>query len=179
MSDDHEMSTDETFIIGKGAASSMQEIFDRFMTNFSPFGFQSRHDNLEYHPIPYKPDPGDELVLSEPWRVVLELYVDDELMVLGLDLYGDLVLGRGSSRPGRIVFSLDPYGAQSLGVSREHCMLRPTASRLFVIDQGSTNGTKVNGAASGRGVATQLNHDDILELGNMVLMVKIISHPGA
>lgn len=174
---DHEH-TDETFIIGKGAASSMQTIFDRFMNNFSPFGFSHPTDGVEFHAIPYRPEPDDELVLQSPWRLTLELYHDEHMMVVGLDLYGDLVLGRGQSRPGRIIFNLDPYGAQTSGVSREHCMLRPTPSRLFVIDQGSTNGTRVNGVTSGRGVASQLHHDDLLELGNMVLMVKIVQQPG-
>lgn len=167
-----------TFITGKDAVSSMQAIFERFMTNYSPFGFQTRNEDVAFHPIPYKPEADDPLLLREPWRITLELYEGEKRKVLGLDLFGDLILGRGESRPGRIVLDLEPYEAQKFGVSREHVMLRPTASRLYVIDQGSTNGTTVNGAASGRGVATSLKNEDMLALGNMVFVVHVLDQPG-
>ncbi len=98
-------------------------------------------------------------------------------MVVGLDLYGDVVLGRGDSHPGRIILDLEPYAAQSMGVSREHVMLRPTKTHLYVIDQGSTNGTTVNGTLCSRGIAIGLKNDDMLSLGNMLLVVHILSKP--
>lgn len=156
----------------------LETIYSRFIAHHTPFGFQTRNDrDVTFHPMPYKPDAGDTYLLKEPWRVMLELYVEDQRMVVGLDLYGDLILGRGQSRPGHIVLNLDEYNAQSLGVSREHTMIRPTKSQLYVIDQGSTNGTVVNGAPSGRGVATPLKHEDLLRLGNLVLMVYILAKP--
>lgn len=157
----------------------LETIYSRFIAHHMPFGFQTRDDrDITFHPMPYKPGADDKLLLDEPWRILLELYVEDQRMVVGLDLHGDLILGRGNSRPGHIVLSLDEYGAQELGVSREHTMLRPTKSHLYVIDQGSTNGTVVNGAPSGRGVATPLKNEDLLRLGNLVLMVYILSKPG-
>ncbi len=98
-------------------------------------------------------------------------------MYLGVDLYGDVVLGRGSSRPGRIVLDLEPYGALEHGVSREHLMLRPTPDRLFAIDQGSTNRTTVNGMPSGVGVATTLTGDDLLSLGEMAIALRVVTRP--
>lgn len=173
-----EDSKDSTFIIPLGDNNPMETIYNRFMAYYTPFGFTPRDEQVKFHPFPYLPDPGDELMLRNPWRILLELYAEDQRMSVGLDLFGDIILGRGESHPGRIIFDLEPYGAKSLGVSREHAMLRPTVTKLFVIDQGSTNGTTVNGAPSGRGIATPLKHEDLINLGNMVLMVHVVKKPG-
>ena len=167
---------EETFVL-RGGAATEQAIYDRFMAHYTPFGFQQRADEITYHPMPYKPEPDDKLLLKQPWRIILELYSGTQRMVLGLDLYGDIILGRGNSSPGNIVLNLDEYGAKELGVSRQHLLLRPTISKLYAIDKGSTNGTTVNGSPSGRGVATPLKHEDLIGLGNMVLMVHIVSKP--
>lgn len=168
---------DETFVLPMGAGRAMDTIYSRFMAHYTPFGFQPRGEEVKYHPLPYKPEPGDPLLLPQPWRIELELHSGGHRKVMGLDLYGDVILGRGPSRPGRIILDLDDYGAHELGVSREHLMLRPTRTRLFAIDQGSTNGTTVNGATSGRGMAIALNNDDMITLGDMVLLVRIIKKP--
>jgi hypothetical protein len=170
-------STQSTNILPGGIADPMALVYERFMAHYRPFGFRSRQEEPIYHPIPYKPGLDDELLQKEPWRILLELYSGEQRMTLGLDLYGDVILGRGDSHPGRIIIDLDSYNATELGVSREHVMLRPMPRRLFAIDQGSTNGTLVNGARSGRGIATPLKDEDLLSLGNMVLMVHIVKKP--
>lgn len=157
--------------------TTLSIIYSRFIANHRPFGFQTRDRTLEFHPMPYKPEPHDPLLIAQPWRVMLEMFQDEKRMVLGLDLYGDVILGRGQSRPGHILVNLDPYHAQDLGVSREHAMIRPSSTALYVIDQGSTNGTSVNGAASGRGIATAVQNEDLVRLGNLVLILYIIENP--
>ncbi len=170
---------DETYIISsENAADIMGTIFNRFMADYKPFGFQRAGTELTYHPLPYLPGPDDEYLLKSPWRVELELQTDQEkTMVVGLDLYGDITLGRGESQEGRIILDLEPYGARELGISREHLMLRPSAQRLFAIEQGSTNGTSINGVSTGQGIVTELHNDDLLALGNMILILRIISKP--
>lgn len=171
---------DSTTITSVNLDSPLETIYSRFIAHHMPFGWQTRDDKeITFHPMPYVPGGDDPFLLKEAWRVVLELYVEDQRMVLGLDLFGDVILGRGQSRPGHIMLNLDDYGAQALGVSREHCMLRPTQTQLYAIDQGSTNGTVVNGAPSGRGVATPIKHEDLLRLGNLLLMVYILGKPGS
>jgi hypothetical protein len=170
-------SNDETFIVSVSPAIRMDQIFSRFLAQHTPFGFESSVEDIAYHPLPYKPGSDDELLLDKPWRVWLELYAKDKRMYMGLDLYGDVILGRGKSQPGRIILDLEPYGAHAMGVSREHVMLRPTRTRLFAIDRGSTNSTSVNGVHSGPGVATRLNDEDLMTLGNMIIMVHVISRP--
>lgn len=167
---------EETFIVPQ-QEDRINAIFERFLIYYTPFGFQTRVDDVAYHALPYKPGPQDELLLREPWRVRLELYVGQKPMHLGLDLYGDVVLGRGKSKPGLIVVDLDAYDAQELGVSRQHVLLRPTARHLFAIDQGSTNGTTVNSMPLGRGMARALADEDLLNLGNLVLMIHIVKRP--
>jgi len=167
---------EETFILSS-QDNPVAMIFNRFTAHYTPFGFHTVDEEVVYHALPYRPEPGDTLLLSAPWRILLELYSGDHRMVLGLDLYNDIVLGRGESRPGRIVLDLDPYGAKGLGVSREHVMLRPATNKLFAIDQGSTNGTLVNGVPSGRGLATALKDEDLLSLGNLVLMLHVVTRP--
>ena len=176
---ENKLDMSETYVIRESnALDAIKTVFERFMSHQMPFGFNAQTEPDTYHALPYKPESNDELLLEEPWRIILELYQQNERMTLGIDLYGDIIFGRGESRPGRIILNLDPHDAQKLGVSREHAMLRPTANRLFLIDQGSTNGTTLNGASSGRGMASAVKHEDIIALGNMMLMVKILKKPG-
>ncbi len=170
---------DETAVVSQfDIEASIGAIYNRFMATHIPFGFQTRQDHdLTFYPLPYQPEPGDTLLLAEPWRIVLEMIDEDKRMVLGLDLYGDVILGRGQSRPGHIILNLDPYNAQQMGVSREHLMLRPTRSHLYAIDQGSTNGTLVNGARLGRGIATRLANEDLIRVGNLMMVLYVVQTP--
>ncbi len=170
--------TNKTHVIPTASFNPLQQIFERFMSQHNKFGFQTTDEDLVFHPLPYAPSKDDTFLLGAPWRLKLELYThENERMLLGVDLYGDIVLGRGDSRPGRIILDLDPFGASNMGVSREHAMLRPTATKLYVIDQGSTNGTTINGSISGRGVASAIQDDDIVNLAKMMVMIKVIAEP--
>jgi pSer/pThr/pTyr-binding forkhead associated (FHA) protein len=115
---------------------------------------------------------------SVRWRVVLDNLGPDKTP-LGLDILGDVVLGRG--RVGTLAPDMDmePYNAHRMGVSRRHALLRPTANNLFVIDLGSTNGTFHNGVRLGPGVARVVAHNDTLSLGNLTFTVKIVQKPEA
>jgi hypothetical protein len=157
----------------------IKTIFDRYARNYAPFGFEQSARCSEYHALPYRPEGDDRLLLQQPWRIMLELHTGGQRMVMGIDLYGDVILGRGDPQPGRIIIDLGPYEAHAQGVSREHVMLRPTASSLYAIDQGSSNGTAVNGASLGRGVATPLKDGDLLSLGNLVIAVHVVKRPAS
>jgi hypothetical protein len=178
MTDESERKPQETSVVRGSALDPLNKMFEKFMGSYTSFGFQARQQDIIYRPIPYKPDAEDKLLLEYPWRVMLELYSHDQRLVMGLDLYGDIILGRGQSAPGKIILDLDPHDAASLGVSREHLMLRPTKTHLYAIDQGSTNGTTVNGARASRGIALNLKNEDLIGLGNMMIMVHLIAKPG-
>src|SRR5262245_23111944 len=104
MADENSHNQHETSIIKGSAIDPLNSIFEKFLASHKPFGFHIQKETLEFHPVPYVPSPGEKLLLTESWRIILELYADDQRKVLGLDLYGDLILGRGESRPGRIIF---------------------------------------------------------------------------
>lgn len=177
MTDDNQTSSDETIMLPASELFAMSLIFDRFMSGSKPFGFTPPSTDRTYHPLPYKPEPDDELLLKTPWRVELELHTAGERQVLGLDLYGDVILGRGRSKIGKIIVDLETYGASSMGVSRTHLLLRPTPTRLFAIDQGSTNRTAINSVPMGKGIAKALSDKDMLTLGNMLLQLHIVTRP--
>jgi len=90
---------------------------------------------------------------------------------VGLDICGDVVLGRGG-QGNEPDFDLSPYQAGEKGVSRRHAMLRLGASKLFLIDMESTNGTRCNSVLVAG--ARALAHNDTVSLGNLTFQVKII-----
>lgn|GEM_PF-1063561 len=114
--------------------------------------------------------------LAEPWRVQL---LADGGQTIGLELEGDTILGRGErvASPGGV--DLSDLGAKEKGVSRQHLMLRPTPTRLYLIDLGSTNGTLHNSVPVGPGIARILADGDVLMLGDLILTLRIVSSPSA
>ena len=110
------------------------------------------------------------------WRIALADLGPNKIS-LGMDVLGDVVLGRGKTGMVAPDLDMEPYDAHKLGVSRRHALLRPTANSLYVIDLGSTNGTFHNGVRLGPGVARVLAHNDTLSIGNLSFAVKIIEKP--
>src|SRR5512145_1619069 len=68
------------------------------------------------------------------WRIELTC-LTTEAAPLGLDICGDVVIGRGREDEERGPhLDLDPFGAADTGVSRRHALLRPSRNRLNLID---------------------------------------------
>ncbi|RMG89825.1 MAG: GAF domain-containing protein [Chloroflexi bacterium] len=128
-------------------------------------------EDMQFRAVPFSELPDSQVPV---WRVWLEPGLD-ATQGFGLELNGEVVLGRGTSEDG--VVDLTPYGAEALGVSRQHLMLRPTATNLYVIDLESTNGTWKNGRSIGIKTPYPLNDGDILTLGRLNLSVRIIRRP--
>lgn len=110
------------------------------------------------------------------WRIELHTAGPYDI-ALGMDVYGDVLLGRGSEEAQRPDVDLELYRALEFGVSRRHAILRPTRQALYLLDLGSTNGTRVNSMTLGSSQAYPLQHNDVFSLGNMVFLVKIIHRP--
>jgi signal transduction histidine kinase len=126
--------------------------------------------DVQYRAFPERDArPGEGTV----WRVRFDSQGDSKAS-LGLDINGDVVLGRGTGPPD--LLDLSAYG-QELGVSRRHAMLRPTDTHLFVVDLGSTNGTWCNGRSIGVNTPHKLTSGDTLALGRMQFGVSIIKRP--
>lgn len=128
--------------------------------------------DIRYQPIPYADSAGS---FDKPvWRVLFEMVSDPESR-FGLDINGEVVLGRGDE--GNRSFDLTPYEAESSGVSRRHLLFRPTANNLIIMDIGSTNGTTRNGRSIGFKTPYSLIDGDILSLGKLQFYVHIIERP--
>ena len=128
-------------------------------------------EELFYRPVPYVKIDERKLPV---WRVLVSL-TEDERQQFGLDINDEVHLGRGKNESDLI--DLTPYNAEKLGVSRRHVALRPTASNLFVVDLGSTNGTRRNGRSIGLNTPYALADGDVLTLGNLQLTVEIVKRP--
>jgi two-component system, chemotaxis family, response regulator PixH len=72
---------------------------------------------------------------------------------------------------------LEPYGAEGLGVSRQHLTIYTEAERLMVMDTGSNNGTLLNNSKMKVNDGYRLAHGDILTLGRMRLDVSVALSP--
>src|SRR5687768_10772709 len=134
-------------------------------------------DAQSYRVVPQKmEDEAARNPLLLRWRIELQ-GLGPNVGPLGLDVCGDVVLGRAATGAvtgagSEIDFDLTPYNAAERCVSRRHAMLRPSANKLYLIDLESTNGTRCNSVVvSG---ARALAHNDTISLGNLTFQVKII-----
>jgi two-component system phosphate regulon sensor histidine kinase PhoR len=126
-----------------------------------------------YQPLPYDRETAERNNYPE-WRVRFEVGAMRE-QKFGLEINGEVEFGRGIRTPNS--FDLSPYEAETLGVSRRHIALRPTATNLFVIDLGSTNGTMRNGRSIGVNTPYTLADGDVLTIGKLLLVVRISKRP--
>lgn len=152
-------------------------IFERHLEQRHLVLFQPIEQQIDFHPLPYRPSPGDTLLPACPWRIMLEMRVETHWMRLGLDLYGEVKLGRGESRDGHVMVNLNPYGASLMGVSRVHLALRPTPDGLVAIDLGSTNGTTINGEDISPETEMLLPDRCEIALSKMKLLLYVIEKP--
>ncbi len=107
------------------------------------------------------------------WRIEL-LGLGAGVEPLGLDLLGEVMIGRGQAADHPVDLDLDPYGALEQGVSRRHALLRPTPDQLVLVDLGSTNGTLHNMESVRPGIACALRQNDLIVLGQLSFRIRII-----
>lgn len=108
------------------------------------------------------------------WRIHLSPCTEPD-HGFDLELNRDLTLGIADAQD---VVDLKPYSGMELGVSRRHLRLLPSETDLIAIDQGSTNGTRLNKRILQKHMPYKLADGDTLSLGKLELTLKIVSHPG-
>jgi hypothetical protein len=96
---------------------------------------------------------------------------------LGLDVAGDVVIGRGIKAETDVDVDLDLYEGFARGVSRRHAMLRPSKRTLYLLDLGSTNGTMHNAMPINQGVTRSLSSGDTLTFGQLSCTIQVIDGP--
>lgn len=138
-----------------------------------PFGTVSTATTYQVLP-PRLADSGQGHTLK--WRIELH-GLSREHGPIGVDVVGDVILGRGSRASGGPDLDLDPYGAFDTGVSRQHALLRPSRHALHLIDLKSTNGTWHNALKLGSGTTRAIANNDTITLGRLTFTVRLISLP--
>lgn len=129
-----------------------------------------------YVRLPANPVRMDDVLIHQPWRIKFE-HPDANGELPALELCGDVFVGRVADgiHPD---LDLTPYAGVELGVSRQHALLRPTTSRLLVLDLGSVNGTYLNETALDKtNPVAEVSDGDILSFGKLHLKVRIIERP--
>lgn len=136
-------------------------------------------------PTPQRPANADEApqfqtvpadakpLAGKRWRIVLSP-VERPLEQLALELAGDVVFGSSADPEVEMDVNLSVWNGAERGVSHRHALMRPAASKLYLLDLGSTNGTHYNGALLTRDRVQALAQGDLITFGRLHLRVKQI-----
>ena len=114
-----------------------------------------------------RPEP-----VSAPSNSWISLHLMDSGKILPLASRNEFTLGRLSEgQPIMPDIDLTPYQAYASGVSRLHAVVKRDASKVMVMDLGSSNGTYINGRRINPHVEESLSHGDIVALGKLKIQV--------
>lgn len=117
-----------------------------------------------------------DLGMPRPWRIALRL-VDFQLQMI-FDLAGTAVIGRAHPESGFYPdVDLGGFKGGEMGVSREHLYFKLDGERVTAIDNGSANGTQLNGVWMKPHEAYPIRHGDEITLGLMKLQVELLTNP--
>lgn len=105
----------------------------------------------------------------------ISLHLVESGKVIHLSDKKDFTLGRAVE--GQSILpdvDLSAYEAFSQGVSRMHVSLRILNSDVYVMDLGSSNGSKINGQKIIPHVEYSISHGDLITLGRLKVQVLLI-----
>lgn len=125
-------------------------------------------DRLHTSPIHPYPEQGADQDLAIGSDLAITLNLVDTGQVIHLQGQSQYLLGRAAE--GLIPcpdIDLTPYEAFSQGVSRQHALLKITGPRVYIMDLGSSNGTRINGQKINPRVEFPVNHGDVIALGKL------------
>jgi len=128
------------------------------------------------HTLVYEVIPRDRFITGdEPfWRIRIEPVLTPEKS-FGLDIFDEIIIGRGESLPNTV--DLSALDAFALGISRQHLILRPADGQLLIIDPGSTNGTRRGSQKLWANTPYPLHDGDEVKLGALRLRFWIVTRP--
>lgn len=114
--------------------------------------------------------------MPRPWRIALTL-VQYQMQWI-FDLEGSMLVGRAHAESGFFPdLDLGAYGGGDQGVSREHLQIKLDGSRVVVVDNRSSNGTRLNGEPLKPHEPYPVRPGDTLVLGAMELQVDLLTNP--
>lgn len=98
---------------------------------------------------------------------------------LSLKVQGDVVVGSVDEGGVCPDVNLADWNGWERGVSRRHLLIRPTPTKLFLLDLRSTNGTTVNGLPLDVGWAYAAKDGDLISLGSLNFVLSLVEGPAA
>lgn len=111
-----------------------------------------------------------------PW--VIELRVVGTPATINVQVHEAMIIGRSDLQRGIYpAIDLEPHGARSAGVSRQHAVIMIKDNRIKVRDLGSVNGTRLNGYKLEAHQEYRLRHGDELQIGEIKLQVRFAVVP--
>jgi hypothetical protein len=117
-----------------------------------------------------------DLGMPRPWRIAIRL-VEFKMQMI-FDLAGTVVVGRAHPESGYYPdVDLGGFKGNEMGVSREHLYFKLDGDRVTIIDNGSANGTQLNGVWMKAHEAYPVRHGDEITLGLMKLQVELLTNP--
>ena len=135
-------------------------------------GFTTQSINQEQIVDDLKNTPATVEPPSSPTNSWLSLHLMDSGKVLPLATRNEFTLGRLSEgQPIMPDIDLTPYQAYASGVSRLHAVVKREASRVVIMDLGSSNGTYLNGRRLNPHSEETLKHGDVVALGKLKIQV--------
>jgi len=105
----------------------------------------------------------------------ISLHLVDSGKVIHLNDRNDFTLGRAIE--GQSILpdvDLSPFDAFSQGVSRMHSALRIVNGDVYLMDLGSSNGTKINSQKIVPHVEYSINHGDLVVLGKLKIQILLV-----
>ncbi|PKO03571.1 MAG: hypothetical protein CVU43_02265 [Chloroflexi bacterium HGW-Chloroflexi-5] len=114
-------------------------------------------------------------VIQKPKDPNISLHLVESGKVIHLSDKKDFTVGRAVE--GQSILpdvDVSAYDAFSLGVSRMHVSLRILNGEVYVMDLGSSNGTKINGQKIVQHVEYSVSHGDLITLGRLKMQVLLI-----
>jgi|GEM_PF-5956181 len=107
-------------------------------------------------------------------KLILKVVASNDRLVLQPQISPTgITLGRKTDRASCDV-DLNPFGGGDYGVSRIHAIIRfeRALNRLVIVDNGSTNGTFLNGVRIASNMDSVISDGDELKLARMIFRVK-------
>ncbi len=111
-------------------------------------------------------------------ELMISLHIVEKGSVIHLSGRTEYILGRAADgQPQQADVDLTPYEAYGQGVSRSHALLKISRQRCYIVDLGSSNGTRVNGQKIAPQIEYPVSHGDVFALGKLKIQV-LIRRPG-
>jgi hypothetical protein len=121
--------------------------------------------------LPSLPTSMNQDFISRLPENTLALMIMGERKPVLLSNQGKLFLGRFGAQEQRPAFDFTPFGAERLGVSRQHAALMSTEKGYLLEDLGSANGTWVNATRLIPYTPHMLRSGDLMRLGQLTSFV--------